>query len=269
MSPKQSAFTLIELLVVLVVIALLVGILLPAIGLVRDGAKSAACMNNLRQLGLAQFGYAEDQDGCLPSTASDGVSQAWATGGAQVLTWPYLLSNGQYLPQYLPTGTGAWFKVSPTKIFRCPGGRILSSGYNALQYLPNARLNGTWLGVPPTRIAELRRPTILLSEVAYGSVNFGWAWVNPTDNRFNWAGNEHYGWAAVHSRFTRANFLISDGRVEPHRYSGRFDSSGVAIDAATGAAANSASNKWDFTFGSWPANSLAYRRSHLGMSEIY
>ena len=63
---QRKLFTLIELLIVIAILAILAGLLLPALNSARKTAKSAACKNNLRQLGLGFFQY-EQESGRLPA----------------------------------------------------------------------------------------------------------------------------------------------------------------------------------------------------------
>src|SRR5271155_4084562 len=61
----RRGFTLIELLVVIAIIAVLIALLLPAVQAAREAARRAQCDNNLKQMGIALYGY-HDALGCFP-----------------------------------------------------------------------------------------------------------------------------------------------------------------------------------------------------------
>ena len=63
----HAGFTLIELLVVISIIAVLAGMLLPAVNLVRGSAQASRCAANAKQLHLASMAYANDWEGILPT----------------------------------------------------------------------------------------------------------------------------------------------------------------------------------------------------------
>ncbi len=61
----KASFTLVELLVVVAIIAVLAALLLPSLQQARESGRATQCMNNLRQIGLATYAYADDNDGQL------------------------------------------------------------------------------------------------------------------------------------------------------------------------------------------------------------
>src|SRR3954466_14334862 len=65
----KKGFTLVELLVVIGIIALLVGILLPALNRAREKGRQAQCLSNVRQISMAFFMYTNENKGGFPAPA--------------------------------------------------------------------------------------------------------------------------------------------------------------------------------------------------------
>ena len=118
MRERKRGFTLIELLVVIAIIAILMAILMPALQRVKEQAREMTCRGNLRQYGLVQAMYLDDNDDRYPYAWTSLVANEYPVSGYQrYCRW--------HDPRYPPDGP-LWSYMPEENVNLCPSFKVLA-----------------------------------------------------------------------------------------------------------------------------------------------
>ncbi len=216
--PRGTGFTLIELLVVVSIIAILAAMLLPAISLVRDAARSARCQSNLRQLGLAILSYPTDHEGILPPAMKDWNNMGgWGADRGSI--WQVLRDEGQ-LEEY--DSNGEEYQLRTHRYLKCPVGRSPNDGTEIVHYSASSSLLGTLAEGNCLALGQVRKSSRVIVVADVGMSSFSWwpQWFDPVSWWPSDSNDAYIGWSAPHRGAT--NWLLLDGHVESTRYHGIF-----------------------------------------------
>jgi len=217
---RSRGFTLIELLVVIAIIAILAGLLLPALSRAKAKGQAAACSNNLRQLSIGWVMYADDFSDFLVNNHNKAQTtsgrQSWVNNIEDWLNTPdntnvALIKSGKLSPYV--SGNCAIYKCPSDRTPAANGQRIRSVSMNSLVGDPGQALDQFNPGYEQVfKMSGFPQPanTFVFLEEHPDTINDGFFVESYAEMKWNNLP------ASYHN--SACNLHFADGHMEPHRW---------------------------------------------------